>query len=151
MLADQTPANKSALKNPLLYSSAVLLIALLAVAFIMYSRWQDARNRAHSDTEARAEKQREQDRVAVDQLGGKDFSILDFYVSPKAVQRGESAKLCYGVSNAKSVSLEPQPHPVWPSPSNCVEVRPERTTTYTLTITDEAGHTKSDTLDLPVR
>ncbi len=30
----------------------------------------------------RAEKQHEQDRMAVEQLGGKEFAILSFYASP---------------------------------------------------------------------
>jgi hypothetical protein len=151
MLAEPTSETKSALKNPLVYSSAILVIVGLAVGYIMYSRWQDARARERQAAEEHAEKQRDADRTAVAELGGKDFEILDFYVSPKVIHRGETAQLCYGVSNAKSVTLEPQPHPVWPSPANCVDISPKKTTTYTLTIFDAAGHSKSQTLDLPVR
>jgi hypothetical protein len=151
MLAEPTPEPKSPLKNPLVYSSAILAIVGVAIAFIMYSRWQDTRTRTREVAEERAEKQREQDRTAVEQLGGKDFAILDFYASPRTIHRGESAQLCYGVSNAKTVTLEPQPHPVWPAADNCVDVSPKKTTTYTLTIGDGAGHAKSQTLDLPVR
>jgi hypothetical protein len=151
MLAEPTPEPKSPFKNPLIYSSAVLFIVALAVAVIMYARWQDERTRERQAAEEHAEKQREADRAAVDQLGGKDFEILDFYATPKAIRRGESAKLCYGVSNAKTVTLEPQPHAVWPSAANCVDVSPQKTTTYTLTIINAAGNSKSDTLDLAVR
>jgi hypothetical protein len=151
MLAEPTPKSKSTFKNPLIYSSALLLVVAVAVAVVMYSRWADVRGRDRQIAEERAEKQREQDRSAVEQLGGKDFTILDFYASPAAIHRGESAKLCYGVSNAKTVTLEPQPHPVWPSVANCVDVSPKKTTTYTLTIADDAGHSKSQTLDLQVR
>jgi hypothetical protein len=150
MPAEPTPEPKSPLKNPLLYSSAMLLIVALAVGVLMYSRWQDDRTRERQAAEDRAEKQRQQDRAAVDELGGKDFTVLDFYASPRAIHRGESAKLCYGVSNAKTVTLEPQPHPVWPSAANCVDVSPRKTTTYTLTILDAAGHSKSQTLELAV-
>ncbi|MGC1619055.1 MAG: hypothetical protein WA765_11270, partial [Candidatus Acidiferrum sp.] len=84
-------------------------------------------------------------------MGGKEFTILDFYASPKVIRRGESAQLCYGVSNAKSVKLEPQTQAVWPSLAHCVDVSPRKTTTYTLTIEDGAAHTRSESIDLNVR
>jgi hypothetical protein len=151
MLTEPVPEPKSLFKNPLLYSSAVLLIALLTVAFVMFSRWQDSRNRERQAAEQRAAKQHEQDRIAVEQLGGKDFAILSFYASPTMARRGESTRLCYGVSNAKTVKLEPQPNPVWPSVANCVEVSPTKNTTYTLTIENGAGKTASQTVEVKVR
>jgi hypothetical protein len=151
MLSEPTPEHKSPLKNPLLYSSIILVAVVIAVGLVMYSRWNDARIRDAAAAKERAEKQHEEDRLAVEQLGGKDFAILNFYASPKAIRRGETAKLCYGVSNAKNVTLEPQPQAVWPSPANCVTVSPTKTTTYTLTILDAAGHSLSQTLDLAVR
>ncbi len=141
------------LRNPLLllYTSAVVVVALLGVVFVMVSRWQEHRSIDRQAEEQRAEKQREEDRVAVKQLGGKDFAILSFYASPTVIRRGESAQLCYGVSNAKSVKLEPQPQPVWPSAAHCVDVSPTKSMTYTLTIADAAGATKSQTVEIKVR
>lgn len=151
MLSEPTPEPQSSWKNPLLYSSMAVAIVLLAVVFTIFSRWLNARNIDRAAAKQRAERQAEQDRIAVEQLGGKEFSILMFYASPAAIHRGDSAELCYGVSNAKSVTLEPQSNAVWPSPSRCVPVSPTKTTTYTLTITDAAGTTKSQTVDLLVR
>ncbi|MGC1482772.1 MAG: hypothetical protein WA789_03170 [Candidatus Acidiferrum sp.] len=151
MLPDPVPEPKSPLKNPLLYSSAVLVVVLLGVIFVMFSRWQDARNIERQAAQKRAEKQHEEDRLAVEQMGGKAFTILSFYASPKVVRRGESAQLCYGVSNAKSVRLEPQTQPVWPSAARCVDVSPTKNTTYTLTIEDAAGNKKSQTVDVQVQ
>jgi hypothetical protein len=142
---------KSILKNPLLYSSAILGVALLTTVYVMISRWQDARTRERQAAQERAEKQQEQDKMAVEQLGGKDFAILSFYASPPTVRRGESTQLCYGVSNAKKVRLEPQTQPVWPSVARCVDVSPYKSTTYTLTIEDSAGHTQSQNIDVNVR
>jgi hypothetical protein len=150
MLSDSSPERQSPFKNPLLYSSLILLAALLGVLFVMFSRWHENSVMEREAARERAEKQHEQDTAAVQQLGGKDFAILDFYATPRAVRRGESAELCYGVANAKSVKLEPQPHPVWPSQANCVSVSPSKTTTYTLTIEDAAGTTKSQTVDVEV-
>jgi len=151
MPADQIPERKSLLKNPLLYSSAVLGVVLLSVVIVMFSRWEDARIIDRQAAQARAEKQREEDRLAVEQMGGNEFTILDFYASPKVIQRGGSAQLCYGVSNAKSVTLEPQAQPVWPSMAHCVDVSPRKSTTYTLTIEDAKGNKKSDTVEVRVR
>lgn len=151
MLSEPVSEPKSVLKNPLLYSSAVVLIAAVAVAFVMISRWQDRRNIDRLAAEEHAEKQRAQDRLAVEQLGGKDLAILSFYASPKVIRRGESAQLCYGVANAKTVKLEPQSGPVWPSGARCVDVKPVKSTTYKLTIEDAAGKTESQDVDVTVR
>src|SRR5580658_6653104 len=126
MVSDPASEPRSLLKNPLMYSSVVLGVVVLGVVFVMYSRWQDRRNIDRQATQERAEKQHEQDRLAVEQLGGKELAILSFYASPTTIQRGESARLCYGVANAKTVKLEPQSEPVWPSGARCVEVTPEK-------------------------
>jgi hypothetical protein len=151
MASDPVSEPKALLKNPLLYSSAILVVALLGVVFVMFSRWQESRNMERQAAQERAEKQHEQDRVAVEQLGGKEFAILSFYASPTVIRRGESAQLCYGVANAKTVKLEPQPQPVWPSTARCVDVSPEKSTTYTLTIADVEGKTLSQNVEVSVR
>jgi hypothetical protein len=151
MASEPVSEPNSLLKNPLLYSSAVLVVALLGVVFVMFSRWQDSRNMERQAAQARAEKQHEQDRAAVEQLGGREFAILSFYASPAVIRRGESAQLCYGVANAKTVKLEPQPQPVWPSTAHCVDVSPIKSTTYTLAIKDAAGKTLSQDVEIRVR
>jgi hypothetical protein len=151
MASDPVSEAKSLLKNPLVYSSAVLVVALLGVVFVMFSRWQDSRNMERQAARERAEKQHEQDRMAVEELGGKEFRILSFYASPSVLRRGESAQLCYGVANAKTVKLEPQPQPVWPSAAHCVDVSPVKSTTYTLTIEDAAGKTLAQDVLVKVR
>ena len=142
---------KSPWKNPLFYSSIVLGMALLVVAWILYSRWEGNRLIDKKSREEKSQKQMEGDRIALEQLGGKDLAIQSFYANPGAIQRGETAQLCYGVANAKTVKLEPQTNPVWPSYARCVDVAPTKDTTYTLTIADAAGNTKTQTLDVKVR
>src|SRR5947209_2632865 len=154
MLTNSTQSStqsKKILKNPLLYSSIVLGIALLVVGWILFSRWQENRQIEARNREEAARKQRESDRAALEQLGGKELAIQSFYASPGVVHRGESVQLCYGVANAKTVKLEPQPNPVWPSYARCVDVTPKKDTTYTLTIADAAGNTKSATVAVKVR
>lgn len=150
MLSDPNSDSKTVRKNPLLYSSIVIGIALLYVGWIFFSRWQENRAIDQKTKDEAAQKQRENDRAAVEQLGGNEFAIQMFYASPDVISRGESTRLCYGVANAKTVKLEPQSNPVWPSHSRCVEVAPTKTTIYTLTIMDAAGNTKSQTVEVKV-
>jgi hypothetical protein len=151
MVAEPNPESKSIFKNPLLYSSAVLGLAVLIIGAIFFSRWWENRSFERRAAQGRAEKQRQQDREALEQLGGKELAIQSFYATPGAIRRGETVKLCYGVANAKTVTLEPQSNPVWPSSARCVDVTPAKTTTYTLTIADASGHTQSQTLEVQVR
>jgi hypothetical protein len=151
MLAQPDPKNKSAFKNPFLYSWTALAIGVLVVGWILFSRWLENRNMETRAKQERTQKQLEQDRIALEQFGGKDLSIQNFYASPGTIRRGETVQLCYGVANAKTVKLEPQSNPVWPSYSRCVDVTPTKSTTYTLTIADAAGNTRTQSLEVKVR
>ena len=151
-MADQPkPESKSLFKNPTLYSSAVLVIVVLVVGWTLVSRWLENQSIERRAKEERTQKQQEQDRVTLEQMGGKELAIQNFYASPGMIRRGETVQICYGVANAKAVKLEPQSNPVWPSYSRCVDVTPTKTTTYTLTIADAAGNTKTRTLEIKVR
>ena len=152
--SESTPTaaqTKSPWKSPLLYSSIVLGFAFLVVAWILYSRWEGNRLIDRRSREEKSQKQAENDRVALEQLGGKELAIQNFYATAGAIRRGETVQLCYGVANAKTVKLEPQENPVWPSYAHCVDVAPTKDTTYTLTIADAAGNTRTQTLEVMVR
>lgn len=126
----------------------VVVIAALLVAGIFYSRWQDDRD----IQEKAAEKQREHAREVAEALGGTSFSILNFYASPGAIHRGDSVSLCYGVSNAKTVEIDPKPSQgVWPSLNRCFSIEPKKTTTYTLTAVDSNGQKKTSSLTVEVQ
>jgi hypothetical protein len=150
-LQQPVPPSKSIFKKPSFYSKLVFTIAAVIVFGIFFSRWWQNRSIEYRSREAAAEKQREQDRATLEQMGGKELAIQTFYATPGEIRRGQSVQLCYGVANAKSVKLEPQSNPVWPSYSRCVDVTPEKTTTFTLTIADAAGNTKSQSLTVQVR
>jgi hypothetical protein len=151
MIAQPDPPKKPIFKNPFLYSWAALAIVVLVVGWIIFSRWQENRGIEKRAREERTEKQQEQDRIALEQLGGKELAIQNFYATPGVVRRGGTVQLCYGVANAKTVKLEPQSNPVWPSYSRCVDVTPTKSTTYTLTIADAAGNTRTQSLEVKVR
>jgi hypothetical protein len=58
--------------------------------------------------------------------------ILQFYASVRTLTAGQSALLCYGVENARSVRIAPISQEVYPSYSRCLEIVPEHTTHYTI-------------------
>ena len=73
-------------------------------------------------------------------------------LGPPLIRRGETAQLCYGVSNAKTVRIEPRPAcGVWPSLARCVEVAPTKDTAYSLTAEDGKGNTKTATVEVKVK
>ncbi len=92
MLSHPHPESKSALRNPLLYSSIAIGIALLYVGWIFFSRWQENRAIEQKTEKERAQKQLENDRAAVELLGGKELAIQMFYATPAAIRRGESTR-----------------------------------------------------------
>jgi hypothetical protein len=125
-------------------------MVLLVVAWIFLSRWQENLSIERRSREEKSRKQLEDDRVALEQLGGKELAIQSFYASPGAIHKGESVQLCYGVANAKTLKLEPQPNAVWPSYARCVSVSPAKSTTYTLTISDASGNTKTQSVQVKI-
>lgn len=147
MLTDPNRKPYSGLRNPVLYTSLLVLLAAFYSGWVLFSRRQEVRE---LEDKAKAAKLA-QDQKIVESLGGSSFDILNFYASPPVVQHGETAQLCYGVSNAKSVRLEPQPNKVWPSFMRCVEVVPQKDTAYTLTAEDGRGNTKTATVVVKVR
>jgi hypothetical protein len=148
MLADSDPKPRTAVRNYLIISWAlVAIVALLYVGWFFLSRRQENRDAV----QRAADQKRAADQRSVEFLGGDRFDILSFYASPGIIRRGDSAKLCYGVSNAKSVRLDPPAGEVWPSYSRCLNVSPQKTTSYTLTAQDSAGNSKTSTLRLEVR
>ena len=141
---------KSPLKNPYLYSSIVILAVMAYVAYVLVTRYESNRQFERRKIEKATEQRREDDRKAIEQLGGSELSIRGLYLSPESIRRGETAQLCYDVGNAKTVSLDPPEAEVWPSHSRCVNLSPKKTTTYTLTIADAAGHAASQSVELKV-
>ncbi len=144
------PVEKPIWKNPFAYSGTVLFIVAVYVAWIVFSRWNENRRIERRAREAAAQKQHEQDQRAVELMGGSELAIQSFYGNP-TIRRGQSAQLCYGVANAKKVPLDPPSGPVWPSYSRCLDVSPTKTTTYTLTASDDAGHFASQTFTIKVQ
>lgn len=69
----------------------------------------------------------------------KGAQIIQFYAYPSVILKGGQTSLCYGVAQVKEVRLDPPAGEVWPTFNRCLEVGPQKTTTYTLTATDIKG------------
>ena len=151
MNPDPQTGRKSPLKNPLVYSSLLILVVVFYIGYILLNRRESLRQFEKREADKQAEKRREDDRQAIEQLGGSQLSIRSLYVTPSTVAPGETAQLCYDVDNAKTVTLDPPVAEVWPSHSRCVDLKTRKPTTYTLTIADSAGKTLSQSVELKVR
>jgi hypothetical protein len=148
MLTESTPEPpRPGINLYIVIPIVVFLLGAIYVGIVFYSRWSSTRA-----IEAKAANtERQQDAKIYQAMGGDRFDILNFYAYPGIIERGDSTKLCYSVSNAKSVTLEPQSSAVWPAFERCVSVSPKKTTTYTLTATDAKGNTKTATAEVEVR
>jgi hypothetical protein len=147
MTADPNFRPLTGLRNPRLYTSILLIAAIAYAGWVLTSRRREARElELRTKENARAEAAR-----TYELLGGDRFEILNFYAVPGVIHRGDSAQLCYGVSNAKTVRLEPQTAEVWPTQSRCLDVSPKKDTTYTLAAEDGHGNTRTSSLTVQVR
>lgn len=132
----------------MIVSVVAFLFVGLYIGWVFYSRWESNQSIA----EKAAQKQRAKDQQTFEMMGGNRFDILVFAANPPIVRVGEKSSLCYSVSNAKTVKIEPQAEePVWPAFSRCVHVSPRKDTTYTLTIEDGNGHSKTAAVEVTVR
>jgi hypothetical protein len=129
------------------YLGVLILIAAIYDGYVFYSRWS-ARNQA---AEAKAQIEAANRKRAVDALGGGGMKIISFYAAPGTIRRGEKTDLCYAVTGAKTVKLEPAVDEVWPALTRCVKASPKHDTEYTFTAVDEAGHTATETIAVRVR
>src|ERR1039457_1485911 len=83
--------------------------------------------------------------------GGTDVKILQFYARDGVLYEGKSTVICYGVVNAKSVTIDPPISGVGVSLNRCVEAAPKRNTAYVLTAEGENGKTVSASFTIRVQ
>jgi hypothetical protein len=143
--------SKHTLRNMWIGFGGVVLLLLGYTGFVFWSRSQDTTLAMQQQAEKRAAQEHEANEKSVDALGGSEFKILAFYGSPGLVRRGDEVTLCYGVSNAKTVKLDPPEGKVWPAATRCLQVSPKKTTKYTLTAEDGAGNSRSADLTITVK
>jgi hypothetical protein len=117
-----------------------VLISMLYLAWVFWQRHNEATQTAPA-------------RVERDPLAeyGKTLKILQFYASQGDVAPGQKVLLCYGVVNATVVRLDPPAEKVWPSMSRCFDVKPSKTTRYTLTAEGADHASLSESVEIVVK
>jgi hypothetical protein len=124
-----------------------MVLVAIWTRWTLYSRYQSA---AEAERQSK-DKQAEADRKLVTAFGGDELSILGFNAAEREISPGGRVLMCYGVSNATAVKIEPGIEPIKPALQHCLEVFPKKTTDYTLTALDDKGNTKTKTLTIRVR
>src|SRR5271154_2483909 len=150
MLQDPGQKTPRTLRNMWLGFGALAAIILAYTAFVFWSRWQENQDIAAKEAAAKAAADRDAAAKSFEVLGGSEFKIIGFYAMPGKIQRGDTTDICYGVSNAKSVTVDPPIGDLRPSVDRCTQVAPKKTTTYTFTADDGKGNIKTAQLTFEV-
>ncbi len=129
----------------------VVLVLAGYIFFVFWTRRQDNALIQREQAEKAAAEQREVDEKSVEALGGTDFKILAFYASPGYIAKGDTVDLCYGVSNAKTVAIDPPVGNIWVSTNHCLQIHPTRTTKYVFTAEDGKGNKQTADLTITVK
>jgi hypothetical protein len=145
---DAPQPQRSGLRALLPYTTVLLILAALYVAWTFYSRNESSR-RAQAAIEAQREESRKR---VVDQIyGSGEIKFSTFGADSGLLHRGETTELCYGVVNATAVKLDPPVADIKPSYHHCLEIAPKTTTTYTITAEDGKGNKKSESVTVRVQ
>jgi hypothetical protein len=138
----------SAVRAILPYTTIAMIIAALYVAWTFYSRYEANRTAAVAIQNKKAEENKQ----FVSQVyGSGEVKFTAMSADSGVLGLGQTTQLCYGVVNAKTVKVDPPVEQLKPSYHHCFEVAPKKTTTYTITADDGAGHTKSESLTIQVK
>jgi hypothetical protein len=138
--------NWESLRRVLPYTAGLVGLAAIYTGLTMYSRYTQARD---SEKQIKDREAAINQRI-VDVYGGDRLTILTFAAEPPEVPPGGKVEMCYGVSNATVVKIEPDIPPIKPAVTHCLEVFPKRTTRYTLTAEDARGNRKQQGLTIQV-
>jgi hypothetical protein len=76
--------------------------------------------------------------------------ITLFYTAPNSVVAGEAAQLCYSVESSTKLTLDPPVERVWPALTRCIEIKPAKPTTYTLTAENAEGVKVTATTEIAI-
>jgi hypothetical protein len=127
------------LRRVLPFMAAALCAAIAYDIWVFYARWSGERQVERARQEQAADSARRE----LELLGGGGLKILNFYASPPLIRAGQHANLCFGVTGARIVRLDPPAETLHPALSYCFSVAPEKSTEYKLTAADAAGHSAS--------
>jgi hypothetical protein len=128
------------------FTTAAVVITALYVGWIFYARWDANREAERAQAEARVQDAQK----VTEAYGGDKVKILNLSLNQGVIRPGETTQLCYGVSNAKTVTISPSVGETWPSMYRCLDISPKADTTYTLTANDGQGNTDRKSIQIKV-
>ena len=145
---EREPERRSTLQRMLPFTTVAIVIAALYVGWTFYSRYESNRQ---SEQAIQAQREEARKRQVEQIYGSGEIKFTTFGADSGVLARGETTQLCYGVLNAKTVKLDPPVEQAKPSYHHCVEIAPKKTTTYTITASDEKGNSKSESITVQVK
>ncbi len=128
------------------FTSAAVIIAALYLVWVFYSRWEAGRDAEQAQRDTRVQDAQK----VLEAYGGNKVTVLSLSAVQGVIHRGDSTQICYGVSNATTVSMSPPVGELWPSMYRCVDISPKADTTYILTASDGQGHSDSKAIQIKV-
>ena len=126
------------------FLGVLIVLGIIYDVFVFHSR----ASRDREEKQAQAEHTTEQEQRVVRAYGGLGLKIVTFYA---VHEPGGPTNLCYGVTGAKTVRMEPPVDGVWPALTRCVQVLPKKDTKYKLIADDEAGHEVTQSVTVHIR
>jgi hypothetical protein len=81
--------------------------------------------------------------VTVIVSAGQVPQVVTFVATPTTIDAGQSTKLCWQITNATNISITPGVGSNL-NANDCADVRPQQTTTYTLTATNASGQIQAN-------
>jgi hypothetical protein len=147
--APQEPVKRrgSFLQKLLPFTTVGVIIAAIYVAWMFYSRH---RSNVEAERAAAAKEQAQRQKTVDAVFGNGEITFSVFSADRGVLKRGQQTQLCFGVTNAKTLKLDPPVAEIKPAYRHCLEIAPTKTTTYTITADDGKGHTKSESLTVRV-
>lgn len=147
--APQEPVKRrgSFLQKLLPFTTVGVIIAAIYVAWTFYSRH---RSNVEAERAAAAREQAQRQKTVDAVFGNGEITFSVFSADRGVLKRGQQTQLCFGVTNAKTLKLDPPVAEIKPAYRHCLEIAPTKTTTYTITADDGKGHTKSESLTVRV-
>ncbi len=125
--------------------TVLVVVAAARTGWIFYERHEAGR----AEAEQAERNRREEARKVTEMLGNGHVKILNLSLEPPVIRIGGEAELCYGVSNATAVTIDPV-GTVDAAYARCMKVKPRKETTYVLTAKDAGGNTETAQLTLKV-
>jgi hypothetical protein len=130
------------------YRFTFILVALLAIylGWFYHMRWSTKKALIE-----KLDEQKPQSQQLSDIYGDGSVTVLLFYTTAASIAKGQTIQLCYGVISAESVRIEPPVGDIWPSASRCVDITPQKDTTYRLFAEDADGNSVTAETSIQVR